>query len=118
MTTSGAGGEVLELLVSWIVTTALTFVIVIADERRLSPARLERAWLPSSRDAAIVAFGILSLPVHFAKTRGSSKGLRGRLGYLAGFAMGIVAIGLVAVGSTLALTAFDALRGTRSAASN
>lgn len=116
MAAKDAGGEAIALLVSWAVTTALTFAIVIADERYLlrprssRPDRLERAWPRSSRDAAIVVFGVLSLPVHFAKTRGG-KGIRGAGGYLLGLAMGVVAICIVAVAADLLVSAVETVFG-------
>src|SRR4051794_26669198 len=100
MVTNGAGSEAIALLVSWVVTTSLTFFIVVADERYLLRAggekRLERAWPPSSRAAAVFVFGVLCLPVHFAKTRGG-KGIRGVAGCCLGLAMGVAAIYLVAL---------------------
>lgn len=101
----GGGGEVIALALSWLVTTALTFLVVIVDERRLSEEELERAWPPSSRDAAIVAFGPLALLAHFVRTRGHLKSARGIVGFPLGLLMGLVAIALVAFGSTLVLEA-------------
>jgi hypothetical protein len=99
------GAQVIELLVSWIVTTALTFAVVIIDERLISDERLERAWTPASRAAAIVAFGPLALPFHFAKTRGSWSTVGG-LGYrFLAFIGGFVAAVVVAIVSSLLLTA-------------
>jgi hypothetical protein len=92
-----AGGQVIEIVLSWIVTNALTFVVVIADERRLREDQLERAWKPSSRDAAIVAFGVLSLPVHFIKTRGHFRSIWGILGFPFGLFLGLVEIVEVAL---------------------
>lgn len=92
------------LVASWLVTTAATFAIVILDERRLRRREeaLERAWPPVSRDAAIIAFGPLALLVHFPKTRGSIRSIRGVLGYLWGLALGVIALALVlAVSSAL-----------------
>jgi hypothetical protein len=100
-------GEVVELLVSWVVTTALTFVVVIWDERHLTGERLARAWPPTSRDAAIVAFGVLALPFHFARTRGHLGSALGVLGCVAGVALGAVAVVLVALVSSAALWALD-----------
>src|SRR5262252_1926457 len=111
MSNPGGSGEVIQLVLSWIVTTLLTFVIVIVDERRMDDDRLEQAWPPSSRDAAIVAFGVLALPVHFIKTRGHVRSVRGFLGLLLGFVMGIVAIAVVAVASELLLEGVFALLG-------
>lgn len=91
------------LVLSWAITRALTFAVVIVDERRMSPERLERAWPPASRDAAIMAFGPLALPVHFMKTRGHLRSARGVLGLLLGLVMGLLAVVLVAVVSGLVL---------------
>lgn len=101
----GGRGEVLMLVLSWAITTALTFAVVIVDERRMSAERLERAWPPASRDAAIVAFGPLALPVHFMKTRGHLRSARGLLGLVLGLVMGLVALFLVAIVSGLVLEA-------------
>lgn len=89
-----AGAEVLELVSSWLVVTTLTFVVVIVDERRMTSADLELAWLPTTRNAAIALLGILALPVHFALTRGRRHGGRVR-GYGLGLMMG--SLSLVAV---------------------
>lgn len=67
--------EMVELLVSFAVTTSALFAIVVYDERRLSPEACARAWPRTSRDAALVVFGVLALPVHFARTRRSVGGL-------------------------------------------
>jgi hypothetical protein len=98
--------ELVELLVSWVVTTALSFVLVIWDERRLArarPERLERAWPPSSRDSALVAFGVLALPLHFARTRGHLRSFGGAAWVLIGLLEGVVAIALIGLASTLVL---------------
>ena len=67
--------EVIELLLSWIATTIACFYVVMRDEQRLPPELLARAWPPTSRTAAIVAFGQLAVWVHFWKTR--RYGIRG-----------------------------------------
>ena len=105
------GGEVILLVLSWLLTNALTFVIVIVDERRLSADRLERAWPASSRDAAIIAFGVLALPVHFIKTRGHLKSASGVLGFALGLLMGVACIVGVAVISSLLLEAVGWMLG-------
>lgn len=69
--------EVVDLLLSWIATTAACFYVVMRDERRLPPELLERAWPSSSRAAAIIAFGQIAVWVHFWKTR--RYGIRGFL---------------------------------------
>lgn len=101
--------QTLELLISWAVTTALLFVVVITDERRMSEARLERAWPPASRDAAIVALGVLALPFHFARTRGRffTVSLREHLGWWLGFALGLVFSVLVSLVTAAVVAAFD-----------
>jgi len=97
----GGGGGVLLLVLSWAITTALTFAVVIVDERRMSAERLERAWPPASRDAAIVAFGVLALPVHFMRTRGHCASVRGLVGLVLGLLIGLLALVLVVVASSL-----------------
>lgn len=99
------GGEIVEIATSWLVTTTLTFALVIADERRLRADRLARAWPPQSRDAAIIAFGPLALIVHFAKTRGRLRSARGLAGAAVGLAMGVAALLVVLVVSGLVLEA-------------
>jgi hypothetical protein len=94
---------------SWAVTTALTFVVVRADERFMREERLERAWPPASRDAAIVAFGPLALPIHFARTRGHFRSVRGVLGIPLGLIMGFAALVVVAFASQLVLEGFARL---------
>jgi hypothetical protein len=102
---------IIELVLSWAIGVALTFVVVLFDERRMTEERLERAWPTASRNAAIVLFGILVLPFHFARTRGSFKSLRGVLGVVLGFAAGIVAIVVVAVVSQLLVDGIGLLLG-------
>ena len=75
--------EVFELLGSFVVTTTALFAIVLRDERRLSPERLACAWPPSSRSAALVVFGVLALPVYYARTR------RSLVGFLLGLGLAI-----------------------------
>ena len=99
------------LVLSWIVTTALLFAVVILDERRLPPEQLERAWPPSSRTAALVAFGILALPIHFMRTRGNLRSLRGALGVAWGFVLGGLLVLVVALIDTALLTAIAYVTG-------
>ncbi|MBX3213259.1 MAG: hypothetical protein KF850_14585 [Labilithrix sp.] len=99
------GAQVIEILLSWVITNALTFAVVIVDTRRLSAERLERAWTPASRDAAIIAFGLLALPFHFAKTRGTWTSLRGVGGRVLGFKLGLVVAFVVALASGVVLGA-------------
>ena len=85
--------EVVALFLDWVLTTAMCFVVVIWDERRLPPERLARAWPAVSRDAAIVAFSQIAVVVHFWKTRRWS---------VVGFLLGLLAA-VVATLPTLAL---------------
>jgi hypothetical protein len=67
--------DVLFLVVPWIVRIAASFAVVFFDERRLTERQLERAWPPSSRNAAVFAFDVVAVPIHFIKTRWSPWGL-------------------------------------------
>ena len=109
------GAQIIELLLSWIVTNAFAFAVVIVDTRRLGEERLERAWPPASRDAAIVAFGLLALPFHFAKTRGTWTSARGIAGRLLGFKLGLVIAVVVAIASSLVIGGIEWLLGIPSA---
>lgn len=100
------GAQVIELVLSWVVTNALTFGVVIFDTRRLSEERLERAWTPVSRDAAIIAFGVLALPFHFAKTRGTWTSADGITRRILAFKAGVVVAAVVVLASGLLITAF------------
>jgi hypothetical protein len=66
--------ELVQVIVSWVVTLPAVVLVIRADERRLRGEALRRAWPPQSRDAAI--FGLWNLGVHplcvlihFARTR-------------------------------------------------
>ena len=63
--------ELVDYLLAWLVAMPATYAILRFDESRLSEERLEHAWPPTSRNAAIVAFGPLCLFVHFVRTRRS-----------------------------------------------
>ena len=73
--------EFVEVCVTLVVPLTIVIPLLRFDERRLSPAQLERAWPPVSRDAAIFAPWLLlgmpqlCLPVHAVKTRGWLLGL-------------------------------------------
>ncbi|MEI9953570.1 MAG: hypothetical protein WDO74_32460 [Pseudomonadota bacterium] len=71
--------ELLVVASSLILNALLPYLIVRRDLRALSAERLARAWTEASFLAAVVTFGPLALPVHFAKTRRS----------LAGFGLGV-----------------------------
>ncbi len=78
--------ELVQVLVSWVVTIPAVATILRVDERRLRADELARAWPAPSRDAAV--FGVwLGLPplcivVHFARTRRSFVGFLQGLGWL------------------------------------
>jgi hypothetical protein len=72
--------EILEIFIPWVVSLVLMFALLRWDESRLTPAQLSRAWPPASLRIAVVYFGVVSLPVHFGRTR------RSVLGVLQGFA--------------------------------
>jgi hypothetical protein len=66
--------ELVQVIVSWVVTLPAVVLVITADERRLKGEALARAWPPQSRDAAI--FGLwnmgvhpLCVLIHFARTR-------------------------------------------------
>jgi hypothetical protein len=67
--------EALILALSFALNAALPYWIVRFDLKRLSEERLARAWPEASMLSAVFAFGPLSLPVHFTKTRRSLAGL-------------------------------------------
>ena len=80
--------EFIVYVLSMIVTFGATYGILRFDESRLSEAQLERAWPPSSRNAAVLAFSPICLIVHFARTRLSL------IGALLGFASAGFIVGL------------------------
>jgi hypothetical protein len=83
------------------VTTALTFLVIRLHERWMSEERLERAWPPASRDAAIILCGLFALPFHFARTLGNLRSASGVGMVVAGFALGLGAAFVVAFASEL-----------------
>jgi len=95
--------ELVQIIASWTVTLPATWAIVLFDERRLSGKALERAWPPSSRDAAVFALWNLGIQhfvvlLHFTRTRRT----------IDGFALGLRAflvVGLLDDGSQLAAAA-------------
>jgi len=92
--------EILVLAASLVLNALLPYLIVRRDLQRLSDERLARAWTEASFCSAVVAFGPLSLPIHFAKTRRS----------LAGFGLGVglalLSFGLQALAVALLSAAF------------
>jgi hypothetical protein len=101
-----AAVQALEILLSWAITTALLFLVVLTDEKRMSEERLEEAWPVASRDLFLVWLGILALPFHFARTRGRFFSVRRHLGWWKGFAMGLAVAFLVGLIDTAIMTAF------------
>ena len=90
--------NVAELIISWIVTTGLTFAVILMDEGWMSEERLQRAWPPSSRDAAIIAFGPLAIILHFLRTRGGFRTMRRLfLGNALGYALSAGALVVVSL---------------------
>lgn len=79
----------------------LPYLIVKRDLARLSPEQLSRAWPPASFLSAVLAFGPLSLPVHFTRTRRS----------VLGFGLGLVACLSSVVIPGLILSGLSALFG-------
>jgi len=80
--------DVAEIIVPWVFLTIALFALVDWDESRLSPKQLERAWPPASRTLALVYFALLSLPLHFWRTRRTTSGT------LLGFAWAAGALGV------------------------
>src|SRR5262245_40660412 len=72
--------SVLAVVLDLILGVVLTAWVVRFDMRRLPPERFARCWNDASFWSAIVAFGPLSIPVHFARTRRS----------IFGFAVGVL----------------------------
>jgi hypothetical protein len=75
----------------------LPYLIVRRDLRRLADERLARAWTDASFLSAVVAFGPLALPIHFAKTRRSLIGF--------GLGVGLGVLSLAAQAAAVALLA-------------
>lgn len=100
--------QALEILLSWAVTTALLFVIVLTDEKRMSEERLEQAWPIASRNLFLVWLGVLALPFHFARTRGRffTFSIRAHLGWWIGFGMGIAGAVVVILIDLAVMNAF------------
>ena len=80
--------EIVDILVSFAVSTTAIALLLSWDERRLSDEALARAWPVSTRGIAIVVGGVLCLPLHFARTR------RTVLGFFLGVAW-MIGVGLL-----------------------
>lgn len=86
--------EVLIVTLSLLLNALFPYLIVKRDLSRLSEIQLSHAWTEASFLSAVLAFGPLSLPVHFAKTRRSAKGL--------GLGVGLCAISVAAAAAIVA----------------
>jgi hypothetical protein len=80
--------DVAAIVVPWAFLTLALFALLDWDESRLAREPRDRAWPPATRTLALVYFGLLSLPVHFWRTR------RTALGVLLGFAWAAAALGV------------------------
>lgn len=67
--------EIAVFVTSAALQIVLPWWIIRRDMQRLGPAALSRTWNEASFWAAVVAFGALSLPVHFLKSRRSMVGM-------------------------------------------
>lgn len=93
--------EFVQVLTSMTVSTGGLAAILWTDERRIARAGYEeRAWLPSTRDAAIVGtfavggllYAVPALFIHFVKSRRWLKGLG--LGLIFSVALVAIDVGL------------------------
>jgi hypothetical protein len=92
--------SVLGVVLDLILGVVLTAWVVRFDMRRLPPERIARCWNAASFWSAVVAFGPLSIPVHFARTR------RSVLGFVVGvlWAAGVVVVLELAGSALLTIT--------------
>ena len=67
--------DVAQLVLQLVLGILLPATVVRRDLRRLNADQLARTWNVASFWTAVVAFGPLCLPVHFAKARRSLSGL-------------------------------------------
>jgi hypothetical protein len=93
--------ETLIVALSLVLNALLPYLIVRRDLARLTEERLARAWPQASFLAAVYAFGPLSLPVHFTKTRRSWLG----------FALGVFWLALSLLTEAAVTAALGALLG-------
>ena len=93
--------ETLLVALSLVLNSLLPYWIVKRDLAQLPKARLARAWTEPSFLSAVLAFGALSLPVHFVKTRRS----------LAGLGLGFGWCALVVLTQTLVVAGLSAVLG-------
>lgn len=87
--------EVLELSLQLALGVALPLWIIRRDNRRAPAAVLQRSWNDASLWSAVVAFGPLSLLVHFARSRRSLSGFLLGLGWAALYVLTLTALSFV-----------------------
>ena len=68
-------GEILLFTLSFALGIAVPAAIVRRDLAKLGREQLARSWPDASLWAAVVAFGPLSVPIHFLRTRRSWLGV-------------------------------------------
>lgn len=93
--------ETLIVALSLVLNGLFPYLVVRRDLAGLSEERLVRAWPQASFLSAVYAFGPLSLPVHFAKTRRS----------LLGFALGVFWLVLTLLAEAAVTAALGAVLG-------
>jgi hypothetical protein len=86
---------VVDLVLQIALGVVFTGWVVRRDMRRLPPALYARSWSEASFWSAIVAFGPLSIPVHFVRTR---RTLVGALSGLVWMGIVLLALSLVSAG--------------------
>jgi len=92
--------DLVELLLSFAISSVGTYALVTWDEHRLGPVEDARAWPVASKWASILAFGPLCLPVHFVRTRRSFRGA----------GLGILALAAILGAASLLSLGLDGLR--------
>jgi hypothetical protein len=90
----GPAVGVVDLVLQIALGVVLTAWVVRRDMRRLPPSLYERSWSEASFWSAVVAFGPLSIPVHFVRTRRSVRGL-----FLGFFWMALVMATITLIGT-------------------
>ena len=86
--------SVVDVVLQMTLGIALTAWVVRRDERTLDAEQRERAWNDATFWVAVVVFGALCLPVHFARTRRT----------LAAFFVGVLWMVAVLFGISLVIT--------------
>jgi hypothetical protein len=67
--------DILAILAPWMATTIAIFFLITIDERRLTDDRRLRMWPSATKLSAVIVFGPISVPIHFARTRGALRGI-------------------------------------------